>query len=322
MGFISSLKRTAKNIGKNVSNFSSSVKDKVSDFGNDVADTLNIRTITDAVSPFSHTSNNIFNGKYGVASHPDKFLDLVRNGKTNEVNQKIAEQNLEYQQDYNQKIWDREDTSYQRTLADMAQAGMSGLAMSSVDGVGGQSSAPQNSFQYSDHGLLQDIAEVANVVGTLGSLKNSLALGAAQVDNIKADTAFKLGSNPLRLEGMIEDNTFKKWTNNYYIQRGFPSGSMTPFDFANGIASIVKSIKTDSSNPVIDFAKNLVDTGSKKSDNVIDRFLNFLSTKVTGLTRESKYTSNIFKEAQEGDKSAKKAYSKLMKDKRKERRGY
>lgn len=322
MSFISSLKRATKKIRKNVSNFASSVKDKVSDFGNDVADALNIRDFTDSVSPFSHTSNNVFNGNYGIFSHPDKAIDLLRNGKTNEVNQEIARKNLEYQNEYNQKIWDREDTSYQRTLADMAQAGMSGLAMSSLDGVGGQSSAPQNSFQYSDHGLLQDISQVANVVGTLGSLKNSLALGAAQVDNIKADTAFKLGSNPLRIEAMTEDNSFKKWSNNYYRVRGFPSGSMTPFDFANGVATIVKSIKTGSSNPVIDTAKSLIDTGSKKSDNIIDRFLNSLTEKVTGLTRESKYTSNIYKDAQKGDKSAKDAYSDIMSKKRKERRGY
>lgn len=310
MSFLSGLKKVVKNVGK-------AQLMLVDPFGV----TKKLRPLTDALSPFSHTSNNIFNGDYGAASNPDKFIDLLRNGKTNEVNKDIAEQNLKYQQEYNQKIWDREDTSYQRTLADMAQAGISGLAMSSLDGVGGQSSAPQNSFQYTDGGVLQDIAEIANVVGTLGSLKNSLALGAAQVDNVKADTAFKLGSNPLRIEGMTEDNAFKKWSNNYYRQRGFPSGSMTPFDFANGIASIVNSIKTGSSNPVIDTAKSLVDTGSKKSDNVIDRFLNSLTEKVTGLTRESKYTSNIFKDAQKGDKSAKNAYSKIMKDKRKERRG-
>ena len=310
MGFLSGLKKIGKNLGK--------IALRVHDpFG--VIEKL--RPLTDALSPFSHTSNNIFNGDYGAVSSPDKFIDLIHNGKTNEVNQQIARENLQYQNEYNQKIWDREDTSYQRTLADMAQAGMSGLAMSSLDGVGGQSSAPQNSFQYSGHGVLQDIAQVANVVGTLGSLKNSLALGAAQVENIKADTAFKLGSNPLRLEGMIEDNAFKKWSNNYYKQRGFPNGSMTPFDFANGIAQIVQSIKTGSSNPVIDTAKSLVDTGSKKSDNVIDRFLNSMTEKVTGVTRESKYTSNIYKDSLKGDKSSKNAYSKIMKDKRKERRG-
>lgn len=310
MGFLSSLKKIGKKIGE-------AHLRVIDPFGV----TKKLRPLTDALSPFSHTSNNIFNGDYGAVSNPDKFIDLVRNGKTNEVNQKIAEQNLKYQREYNQKIWDREDTSYQRTLADMSQAGMSGLAMSSLDGVGGQSSAPQNSFQYSDHGLLQDIAQVANVVGTLGSLKNSLALGAAQVENIKADTAFKLGSNPLRIEGMKEDNVFKKWSNNYYRQRGFPSGSMTPFDFANGIAQIVKSIKTGSSNPVVDTARSLVDTGSKKSDNVIDRFLDSLTEKVTGFTRESKYTSNIFKDFQKGYKSSKNAYSNIMSKKRKERRG-
>lgn len=310
MGFFSGLKK----IGKNVAKFHQRLIDP---FGV----TEKLRPLTDALSPFSHTSNNIFNGDYGAVSHPDKFIDLIHNGKTNEVNQKIARENLQYQNEYNQKIWDREDSSYQRTLSDMAQAGMSGLAMSSVNGAGGQSSAPQNSFQYTDHGLLQDIAEVSNVVGTLGNLKNTLALGSAQVDNIKADTAFKLASNPLRIESMTEDNAFKKWSNNYFKERGFPSGSMTPFDFANGIAQIVNSIKTGDSNSLVDTAKSLVDTGSKKSDNIIDRFLDSMSEKVTGITRESKYTSNIFKDVQNSDKSARNAYSKIMSKKRKERRG-
>lgn len=310
MSFLSGLKK----FGKKVSDFHYRLIDP---FGV----TKKLRPLTDALSPFSHTSNNIFNGDYGAVSHPDKFIDLIHNGRTNEVNQQIARENLQYQNEYNQKIWDREDTSYKRTLSDMAQVGMSGLAMSSVNGAGGQSSAPQNSFQYTDHGLLQDISEVANVVGTLGSLKNTLALGSAQVDNVKADTAFKLASNPLRIEGMTEDNAFKKWSNNYYKQRGFPSGSMTPFDFANGIAQIVNSIKAGSSNPIIDTAKNLVDTGSKKSDNIIDGFLNSLSEKLTGFTRESKYTSNIFKDVQNSDKSARNAYSNIMSKKRKERRG-
>lgn len=293
MGFLSAL----KNVGKNIGKFSLRLAD-----------------------PFGVT-NNLFNGKYGLLSHPENFIDLLRNGKTNFVNKEIADQNLAYQNEYNQKIWDREDTSYQRTLADMSNIGMSGLSMSSLNGAGGETSAPQNSFQYSDHGFFKDISEVVNVVGTLGSLKNSLALGAAQVDNVKADTAFKLGSNPLRIEGMKEDNAFKKWTNNYYKQRGFPSGSMTPFDFANGISQIVNSIKTGSSNPIVDTAKSLVDTGSKKSNNIVDRFLDSLSEKVTGLTRESKYVSNIFKDSQKGVKSSKNAYSNIMKDKRKERRG-
>lgn len=298
MGILSSLRSFGRKIGNGVRNF------------------------TDALSPFSNTSNNIYNGKYGMFSHPENAIELLRNGKTNEVNQQIARENLQYQNEYNQKIWDREDTSYQRTLADMAQVGMSGLAMSSLNGAGGESSAPQNTFQYSDHGLLQDIAQVANVVGTLGNLKNSLALGSAQVDNVKADTAFKLGSNPLRIQGMTEDNAFKKWSNNYYKQRGFPSGSMTPFDFANGISQIVKSIKTGSSNPVIDTARSFIDTGSKKSNNIVDNVLDSLTEKVSGVTRESKYVSNIHKDAKKGSKPELNAYSDIMSKKRKERRGY
>ena len=77
--------------------------------------------------------------------------------ETNALNQSIAEQNLGFQrdnQDYqkalNEKIMEREDTAYQRTVEDMQKAGLSPLSLQNTNGAGGvvsSTDALNNSFQ-------------------------------------------------------------------------------------------------------------------------------------------------------------------------------
>lgn len=62
---------------------------------------------------------------------------------TNASNERIANQNLgfqrenlDYQKQLQQQIFNREDTSYQRTVADMRKAGISPLAMQGTNGAG------------------------------------------------------------------------------------------------------------------------------------------------------------------------------------------
>lgn len=62
---------------------------------------------------------------------------------TNASNERIANQNLgfqrenlDYQKQLQQQIFNREDTSYQRTVADMRNAGISPLAMQGTNGAG------------------------------------------------------------------------------------------------------------------------------------------------------------------------------------------
>lgn len=63
--------------------------------------------------------------------------------QANETNYKIAQENLAYQRelfDYNkllqERIFDREDNAYQRTVADMRKAGLSPLMMNGTNGAG------------------------------------------------------------------------------------------------------------------------------------------------------------------------------------------
>lgn len=64
--------------------------------------------------------------------------------KTNATNKEIAEQNLlfqkqqqEYEEALQERIFEREDTSYQRTVEDMKKAGLNPLSMSGTNGSGG-----------------------------------------------------------------------------------------------------------------------------------------------------------------------------------------
>lgn len=81
-------------------------------------------------------------------------LDIAR--ETNQMNWNVAQQNLAYQNklfEYNkalqQQQWEREDTSYQRTKADMLAAGLNPLSMQGTNGAGEvvSQTAPQNNFQ-------------------------------------------------------------------------------------------------------------------------------------------------------------------------------
>lgn len=79
--------------------------------------------------------------------------------ETNDTNSAIAEQNLafekenlQYQKDLQQQIFQREDSSYQRAIADLKQAGLNpALAYQnggSASGAAIQTSAPQLNYQY------------------------------------------------------------------------------------------------------------------------------------------------------------------------------
>lgn len=74
---------------------------------------------------------------------------------TNKTNKEIAEknlaferENLEYQKELQNKIFDREDTAYQRTVNDMRASGLNPLTMKGTNGAGQaiQTTAPQNKF--------------------------------------------------------------------------------------------------------------------------------------------------------------------------------
>ena len=63
--------------------------------------------------------------------------NMLQQQKTNEINYGMFKENLDYQKALNEQIMQREDTSYQRTVADMRKAGLNPLTMSGLNGSGG-----------------------------------------------------------------------------------------------------------------------------------------------------------------------------------------
>ena len=115
----------------------------------------------------------------------------------------LQKQNLEYQKNLQQTLFNREDNAYQRTVSDMRAAGLSPLALSSVNGAGSAvaTEAPQNNAQ--------PVNKFASFMQTLQFLGNM----TEQVSKISNNLA---SSNISSLQGSLLD----KQNNTYYEKYG------------------------------------------------------------------------------------------------------
>lgn len=143
------------------------------------------------INPISSGSPlSALGGDYGLLSNPTGAWDKFKNGDTNEVNSKIANQNLafqrenlDYQKALQQKIFDREDSAYARTVQDMRNAGLSPLTMSGTNGAGEAiATTPlHNDYQHTDIG---GFAMLSGILNTIQQLKKTQTeIDAQEIEN-------------------------------------------------------------------------------------------------------------------------------------------
>ena len=129
--------------------------------------------------------SSIFDGVATIGSLVLGAGSLKQSYDANKHANEIAEKNFEYQKQFNQQVFDRQDSSYQRAVADAVQAGFSPLVASgtSAGTAGGVVSAPQR----------QSTADVAmssaNNQMTMASNILALSRQRAEIANIEAQTA-------------------------------------------------------------------------------------------------------------------------------------
>ena len=138
----------------------------------------------------------VISGLFGLKQQ-DKANQAVND--TNSTNMAIAQQNLQFQRenlDYQkalqQQIFQREDSSYQRTVNDMRQAGISPLAMNGTNGAGEAIATTAMNNDYKDSSYMKQfpnhVESALNTYSQLVALKQNQAMNQAQIDKVNAET--------------------------------------------------------------------------------------------------------------------------------------
>lgn len=103
-------------------------------FANAALDALVISAIISAVVGVGASIGNWLFGKKSSDEANDTNLQATR--ETNALKEKHFQEQLDYTKATQQETWRREDTSYQRTVADLQAAGLSPLAMNGTNDAG------------------------------------------------------------------------------------------------------------------------------------------------------------------------------------------
>lgn len=183
---------------------------------------------------------SVVQGAFSWLTNKDRNSSEAANvDKTNALNKQIAEENLafqqkqfEYQQSLNEKQMQREDSQYQRTVADMRAAGLSPLTMqglnSSTPGVAG--TPLDNSMQYQSSSVTApQIPQFSNMleaaskfVSDTESIKSQkLQNDAQEIENKFSNLSFasrlaqfmnQESEQTYRLWNMAHDQRYKQFT--------------------------------------------------------------------------------------------------------------
>lgn len=153
---------------------------------------------------FNEWWDRTFNEPYFRSGYADKLKDAEQwigqtlDSLTGKAQVDIAREDLEYQKEFNEMVFEREDTAAQRRAGDLLAAGLSKtLAAGSGAGAGGVARAPQRSFsgaQAMQAFMMNGARSAAEVLSTVSQARKQ-----------NAEASLIEGSTPVRLDILDED---------------------------------------------------------------------------------------------------------------------
>lgn len=255
-----------------------------------------------------------------------KGWDQLKNGQTNTVNQQIAEQNLafqrenfEYQKALQQKIFDREDSAYQRTVADMRQAGLSPLMMNGTNGAGEaiQTEPLHNDFQMQDKGMLQVASEAVQMLSGLQGVKRQILendylnktlddrVNFQKFQTILSEYEQSDGARREKFDkyfGLYKDMPEKQKFMNILMKTfGVDPGNMENYNPDN-FSKILGQFQTGVSSFFSNIVGGIFDNASNKSENIGSKIVDSLSSAVDSYIDEINPGYSVRKGAKKAQK--------------------
>lgn len=200
--------------------------------------------------------------------------NMLQQQKTNEMNYGMFKENLDYQKALNEQIMQREDTSYQRTVADMRKAGLNPLTMSGLNGSGGNVAnvAPYNQEPITNNYIpetfrpnLQINNLTMEALQTMNELQNfQIGMDYQRQQKAIADSAeYKAKEDEWTLFNKIADTKMNTMTKQYLLE---DMARNMDFNAEHGIFNgmsetdrntrFLKNALGDNPNKVEFFAKN------------------------------------------------------------------
>lgn len=163
----------------------------------------------------------ILAGTLGALGLGASIWNANQQNKISQDNLSLQKENLEYQKALQQQLFEREDTSYERTKQDMLNSGFSPLAMQGLNSAGSavQTSAPQQSLDIGS--TLSSILGVASQAQSLSQVQSGIAKNDAetrfinaQAENQEIKNLYAKDSESFN-QKMLKEDYYRKARENY-----------------------------------------------------------------------------------------------------------
>lgn len=246
----------------------------------------------------------------GIFGNPTSAWDQFKNGKTNIVNKDIADQNLQFQRenlDYQkalqERIFDREDTSYQRTVNDMRQAGINPLAMNGTNGAGEAiATTPlHNDFQMQDKGTGTVISDLIGLMNSMQNYQIGISYGKeqeAKAKSAEAQAKIDLATAMNKIEESDLDTITKREMYKDFARNMDFNADMNIFNGMDNNSRDTRIMQAlhSGNKKTAEFAQNYIENGIQYNGLKIMPFLNMLTSE-TMQNKMNKMIDNLNKKS-------------------------